>query len=515
MSHDNLEHWKNEAEMSRLKVQLLEERLKATEAALADHREDAGGLEPEMAKAQHIDLSAQLKQVEDLQAKMQRLFDLNLEALRAQGVDTRLLRAAWQSPEISSSEDHSLEKAADKLTQLYTRLIKEGEIIETATLQAQAGRIDLRPQLKEAYEAASKLQTIAVYLTKDQTPQIKAKLSDLKASLLAVKESLNDSSTIAKVKTLNEDLFTFIKDLIYQPPDWARQVVLYDPNFVSQLRQVLQRLVSEKGSALSYKDFTPYDNFHACGTKAVEEFFASCDFPPMTPILEVGAGIGGASRIIAGRFGVHIESVDYLSHFVEFSRELNQVFGLDQLINCTQADLNAPDTALGSYKCVFSIGVAQALTDEGLKHIAASVEQGGLFYCEEYCLLKPRTEISEEELGLIISDYNLPHVRFIDDFIQLFADNGLQVVSSQDCSQEWAGHYWSGAEAKLATASEEELRDFRIFVDVCPKIQRNFAGMRVHEVLNKYPLTSKRIGYEALSVNPSSLSSKRLVFRKT
>jgi hypothetical protein len=205
--------------------------------------------------------------------------------------------------------------------------------------------------------------------------------------------------------------------------------------------------------------------------------------------------------------------VDYLSHFVEFSQELTQLAGLDALVECVQADFNLPGLTFGRFECCLSVSVVHLLDDEGLRTIASSLVEGGLYYCEEYFLLKDGP-LTPEEQALYIKGFNLPKARSFNYFCTYLHSLGLQLVWEEDCAHEWTLHYWSKAEQMLMQGlSEHELPTQALFVDFKPKVMRSFPSLTVAEVYLRFPCTAARINYEGLHSSPTLVTSKRLAFK--
>lgn len=75
-------------------------------------------------------------------------------------------------------------------------------------------------------------------------------------------------------------------------------------------------------------DLKAADEFHTGGLQATEHFFGHLDVTPDTKVIDMGSGIGGTARFVAGRFGAHVTGVDLTPEFVETAGALSAMVGL-------------------------------------------------------------------------------------------------------------------------------------------------------------------------------------------
>ena len=72
----------------------------------------------------------------------------------------------------------------------------------------------------------------------------------------------------------------------------------------------------------------PVDEFHIGGAEATAALLGKLDIRPDMDVLDIGSGIGGPARTIAGRYGCHVTGVDLTPHFVETARALSAMTGM-------------------------------------------------------------------------------------------------------------------------------------------------------------------------------------------
>lgn len=83
--------------------------------------------------------------------------------------------------------------------------------------------------------------------------------------------------------------------------------------------------------ALSIDDLAPIDEFHIRGREATEELASALQITESMKVLDVGSGLGGASRYIAHKYGCHIAGIDITEEYCAVARTLSQLLGLDKL----------------------------------------------------------------------------------------------------------------------------------------------------------------------------------------
>ncbi|HEV8678805.1 MAG TPA: methyltransferase domain-containing protein [Stellaceae bacterium] len=92
----------------------------------------------------------------------------------------------------------------------------------------------------------------------------------------------------------------------------------------------------------------PMDHFHGRGVVATGELAALLDPQPGERILDIGCGIGGPARWIAGKFDCHVAGVDLTPEFCEAARALSQACGMADRVTIVEGsatDLPSPDAA--------------------------------------------------------------------------------------------------------------------------------------------------------------------------
>lgn len=85
-------------------------------------------------------------------------------------------------------------------------------------------------------------------------------------------------------------------------------------------------------ATVSVEDLAPVDEFHIGGRQASEAFLGQLPLDAGTHALDVGCGLGGASRFTASRFGSRVTGIDLTPEYVETGRTLCAWVGLDDRV---------------------------------------------------------------------------------------------------------------------------------------------------------------------------------------
>jgi len=115
---------------------------------------------------------------------------------------------------------------------------------------------------------------------------------------------------------------------------------------------------------LRIEDLAPIDEFHIRGSKATIELARDLGIGRNMQILDVGCGLGGASRYLAQEFGCRVTGLDLSADYCRVATGLTQRLGLDSLVSFRQGDavdLPFPD---GSFDIVWTQHAAMNIPDK-------------------------------------------------------------------------------------------------------------------------------------------------------
>jgi sarcosine/dimethylglycine N-methyltransferase len=135
----------------------------------------------------------------------------------------------------------------------------------------------------------------------------------------------------------------------------------------------------------SHRDLWPFDQLHSRGIVATREHAGHARIQAGMYVLDLGCGLGGASRYLAAECGCRVAAIDLTPTFVEAARILTARCGLAEQIEFRQANALALPFQDGTFDHVWSYAVTMNIADkEGLgREVARVLKPGGRFSCNE------------------------------------------------------------------------------------------------------------------------------------
>jgi MPBQ/MSBQ methyltransferase len=128
---------------------------------------------------------------------------------------------------------------------------------------------------------------------------------------------------------------------------------------------------------LAPADLAPIDEFHVRGRDATQELAAKLAPTPEDRVLDIGAGLGGAARLLAATYGCHVTGIDLTDEYCRAAATLAEWVGLSDRVEFRQAD--ALDLPFG--ESTFDIAWTQ--------HAAMNIPDKGRLHAEAHRVLKP------------------------------------------------------------------------------------------------------------------------------
>ena len=134
-----------------------------------------------------------------------------------------------------------------------------------------------------------------------------------------------------------------------------------------------------------HRDLWPFEHLHLGGVAATREHAALAQIRDGMYVLDLGCGIGGASRYLAAELGCRVAAIDLTPSFVEVARELTSRCGLAEKIDVQQADALALPFEDGVFDHVWSHSVTMNIADKSAlaREITRVLKVGGCYSCVE------------------------------------------------------------------------------------------------------------------------------------
>jgi ubiquinone/menaquinone biosynthesis C-methylase UbiE len=128
---------------------------------------------------------------------------------------------------------------------------------------------------------------------------------------------------------------------------------------------------------LRIEDLAAIDEFHIRGHSATIDLARDLDIDRHMEILDVGCGLGGASRYLAKEFGCRVTGLDLNADYCRVAGSLTQRLALEALVSFRQGDATALPYPDKSFDIVWS------------QHAAMNIRDKAVLYHELWRVLKP------------------------------------------------------------------------------------------------------------------------------
>lgn len=145
---------------------------------------------------------------------------------------------------------------------------------------------------------------------------------------------------------------------------------------IDAIREGVARL-GKTPATLSVDDLGPVEEFHIGGRAATENFLDQLCPGPDDHILDIGCGIGGASRFVAYRYGARITGIDLTQEYVDTGNTLSAWLGLEPRVSLHQGSAIATTFADASFDKAY------------MMHVGMNIEEKDALFAEIYRVLKP------------------------------------------------------------------------------------------------------------------------------
>jgi SAM-dependent methyltransferase len=112
-------------------------------------------------------------------------------------------------------------------------------------------------------------------------------------------------------------------------------------------------------------DLAPLDEFHIGGRKATADFAAELFVDQSWYLLDIGSGLGGASRYFAHEFGCRVTGIDLTEEYVRTAEALARRVGLDRQVSYWQGSALDPSFAPGTFDGASMLDVGMNIEAKG------------------------------------------------------------------------------------------------------------------------------------------------------
>ena len=206
---------------------------------------------------------------------------------------------------------------------------------------------------------------------------------------------------------------------------------------------------------LSHEDLAPADEFHIGGRQATLDFAEQLRPRPAMQLLDVGCGLGGASRYFATEHGCRVTGIDLTEEYVSVAEALSRRIGLDDQVTYRQAsalDLPFADAAFdGAY--MLHVGMNIADKPKLFSEIRRVLKPGAVF-----CIYDVMRE-SDGEFAYPVpwaASAETNFIEFAETYKRLLAQARFEVVDERS-RRDFAIEFFRQLRARMAQSGPSPL----------------------------------------------------------
>ncbi len=129
--------------------------------------------------------------------------------------------------------------------------------------------------------------------------------------------------------------------------------------------------------AISAADLMPVDEFHIGGREMTLRILGHMKIKADDHVLDIGCGIGGAARTLAGAAGCTVTGIDLTPEYIDVARELTRRCGMDERLHFKVANACALPFADNAFDGAMTL------------HVAMNIKDRAALYDEAARVLKP------------------------------------------------------------------------------------------------------------------------------
>jgi MPBQ/MSBQ methyltransferase len=126
----------------------------------------------------------------------------------------------------------------------------------------------------------------------------------------------------------------------------------------------LRSLGFEEGNPLSPKDTAAVDQFHVGGFEATEKLAQLLSPSQGSYVLDVGSGLGGASRYLAAKYGCRVVGIDITEEYCGVASKLAKHMGLQDLVEYRVGDVRNLPFSDESFDVVWTQHVSMNIAEK-------------------------------------------------------------------------------------------------------------------------------------------------------
>uniref|UniRef100_A0A6B2L0R4 Methyltransferase type 11 domain-containing protein n=1 Tax=Arcella intermedia TaxID=1963864 RepID=A0A6B2L0R4_9EUKA len=254
----------------------------------------------------------------------------------------------------------------------------------------------------------------------------------------ALKRVVNALYQTKVIQTADFDIEDLIDKNLAELDNDIHAMKLYNkPELVKFVRNNLI-VKSIAAGPLDYKMLLDFDQHHYFGTDAVDEFVSLCGLNSSSKVINIGSGLGGPARYLAGKYGCQVLAVELQEELHRTARELTERCNLHHLVHHISGDILQVGQHLkeNSYDTIVSWLTVLHIPQRDLlfKLSYDLLKPEGKFYAEDFFKV---SLFNEEESRILKEDIYCPYCPDMNTYKSQIKQAGFQELKVDDLTPTW------------------------------------------------------------------------------
>lgn len=182
---------------------------------------------------------------------------------------------------------------------------------------------------------------------------------------------------------------------------------------------------------VSVTDLGPVEEFHIGGRVATESFLERLELAASDHVLDVGCGLGGASRFVADRYGARVTGIDLTKEYIETGNTLTSWVGLKDLVELQEGDASKTLFSAASFDKAFLMHVGMNIADKA----AVAAELSRVLRKDGILGIYDVMSVGSEDLSFPVpwaTSAEESAVSSADEYKKVFGAVGFEVVTERN-----------------------------------------------------------------------------------
>ncbi len=241
-------------------------------------------------------------------------------------------------------------------------------------------------------------------------------------------------------------------------------------NLFERIMQLLEEKGVEPGN-ISRKDIAAIDEFHVRGAEVSLEIAEESGISKELKILDIGCGIGGPARMLAGDFGCKVTGIDLTREFIRTAGLLSELVGLQDLTDFIEADATKLPFEDETFDVAWTQHVQMNIKEKSklYSEMKRVLKNGGLFiYYDIFSkgngqIYFPVPWADEESMSFLFT---------IDELKKILVDLGFTAIKTKDQTEE-AKKFFEDVSERVAMHGPQAMGIHILMENSAPEKLRN------------------------------------------